>query len=121
MKKLIMALSVVALAACATQYDKSKFHFTSDAYYISEINATDRFRESDGFKIVNITGIASSDTTVWYRVMWFDEDGAPIRATTSASTEARLRAEQPFHWNSAAPNANARTYKVFVSGRPIEQ
>lgn len=116
-----MALSIVALTACATQYDKNKFHFTSDAHYISEISATDRVRESDGFTIVNISGIASSDTTVWYRVMWFDADGMPIKATTSKSTEARLRAEQPFNWSSVSPNASATKYKVFVSGRPIEQ
>jgi len=121
MRKLIMALSVVALTACATEYDKRKFHITSDTYYISEVFASDRVRESDGFKIVNITGTASSDTTVFYRVLWYDENGAPIRATTSTSTEARLRAEQPFHWTAIAPNANAVDYRVFISGRPIEQ
>ncbi|MCL2749127.1 MAG: DUF1425 domain-containing protein [Alphaproteobacteria bacterium] len=121
MKKLIMALSIVALTACATEYDKTKFHITSDTYYISEVFANDHIRESDNFKVVNITGVASSDTTVYYRVLWYDENGAPIKATTSKSTEARLRAEQPFNWTAIAPNASAKNYRVFISGRPIEQ
>jgi len=121
MKKLIVALSIVALAACATEYDKKKFHITSDTYYISEVFAKDHVRESDNFKVVNITGVASSDTTVFYRVLWYDENGAPLKSTLSKSTEARLRAEQPFHWTAVAPNANAKDYRVFISGRPIEQ
>jgi uncharacterized protein YcfL len=122
MKKLLMTGAAIALAACAgAQYDKDKFHLTSDAYYISEIKASDRIRESDGFMTLSVSGAADADTTVYYRVIWFDENGAPIKTSASKSTEAKLRSQQPFHWNSVSPNANAKTYKVYVSGRAIEQ
>ena len=122
MKKFIIALSVVAMTACAgMEYDKTKFHITSDTYYISEVFANDHIRESDNLKVVNITGAASADTTIYYKIVWFDENGAPVKSTLSKSTEAKLRAEQPFHWTAAAPNTSARQYKVYISGRVIEQ
>lgn len=122
MKKLLMLGAAIALTACmGADYDKDKFDFTSDVYYISEISATDSIRESDGFKVATITGKSDADTEVFYRVLWFDADGNPVKATTSKSTKANIRGEQPFYWTAISPNANATKYKVLVSGRPIEQ
>lgn len=122
MKKLLIAGAAIALTACmGPNYDKDKFDLTSDVYYISEINSTDSVRESDGFKIATITGKSDADTEVFYRVLWFDANGNPVKATTSKSTKSNIRGEQPFYWTAVSPSANATKYKVFVSGRPIEQ
>jgi uncharacterized protein YcfL len=122
MKKLLITGAVIALTACTgVEYDKDKFHLTSDVYYISELSTSDTIRESDGFKVATITGKSDADTEVFYRVLWFDTDGNPIKATTSKSTKSNLRGEQPFYWTAVSPNADATKYKVFISGRPIEQ
>jgi len=120
LKNIGYGLAAIGLVACAaTQYDPEIFHLTSDVYFINEIKAASFDR--NGTTIVNITGTSSSDTTVFYRVVWLDENGTPIRTTLSNPVEARVRAEVPFNWTAVAPNNDTHKYQVFISGRVINQ
>ena len=122
MKKLLIIPIIALLAACAPMNATPDKVHVQNGTYVSGISATDARRESDNFMIVTVTGETYEDTTLYWRVVWFDANGIEINSGALATPKwASVRRGQPFHWTAIAPNPRATSYKVYVSDRPINQ
>ncbi|MBO7509062.1 MAG: hypothetical protein J6T57_02180 [Alphaproteobacteria bacterium] len=121
MKKISLALASI-LAACAAQNYTPENIIIEDGNYIKEISAKSVVRPSDGFTSVSINGETYEDTTLYYRVVWFDVEGTQINSgATDRPVQANIRRNIPFNWHIVSPSNNAHSYKVYISNRPIRQ
>jgi len=107
------------IAACAPINTTLDNVFLGDNTYISKISTSMSHR---GDKVVaNISGQTYEDNELFYNVIWFDCNGTKIDTILSKSIQSRVRREQSFHWTAIAPSAEACSYEVHISARPIQQ
>lgn len=121
MKKIGIMLACL-LAGCVTENKMPENIIAENGTYLKNISAISITRASDGFKIVDINGETYEDTDLFYRVVWFDADGAQIKTGASdKAVQASIRRDIPFNWRVVSPDNTAQTYKVYISNRPVRQ
>jgi uncharacterized protein YcfL len=126
MKKSVLGCLIAGvLAACAntvnTDPDKIYINELADLGYIKNISVSDAQNTSNSLQRVTVTGETNKDVTLYYSVIWFDDNGMKINTTLSKPVKANVRKSQPFHWTAVAPSEKATSYKVYVASRAIEQ
>ena len=124
MKKIFVVLPVSSLlfgCASTTNMNPDKIFLTgqSETGYFQNIFVDESMPGNEELKRVTIQGMSYADATVYYSVVWFDQDNMKINSTLSKSTLEHLRKNQPFYWTAVAPNKKAVSYKVYVSDRAI--
>lgn len=119
MKRILFLPLFGIIVACAPINTTPDNIFLGEGTYISKISTSLSHR---GDKIVaNISGQTYEDNEVFYNVIWFDCENTKIDTILSKSMQSRVRREQPFHWTAIAPSAEACSYEVHISTRPIQQ
>lgn len=120
--KLFYLVFAGILGACAAQNLTPENIIVENGNYIKYVSSNSTTRQSDGFLRVNITGETYEDTQLYYRIVWFDDDGIRIDAgVLDRPVQSRVRRNVPFDWTAVAPSNTASSYKVYISKRPIDQ
>lgn len=120
-RKILMMLVACSLVACATVNKNPDKIILQSGVPLSTISVSEDNSGPRDFMRLTVAGETTSDTTLYYSVIWFDDAGMRINTTLSKPTRADLTQDMPFYWTAVAPNANAHTYKILVADRPIEQ
>lgn len=119
MKKIVFIGIIASLTACTTKNMNPDNIHLDTTNYITDIQAIDSVKNEK--LVVNITGKTYEDTTFWYRVQWFDENGIALDTISAKPAMEKIRRESPFNWVVSAPNIRAKSYQVYISDRPIKQ
>lgn len=119
MKKLFALLLVVLMGGCATtpaqpDYD-TKIFFIDPGIKLQQLEARHFTRENDGHTLVNVSGIGTTDQTVYYKVDWFNEFGMPMKSIMSTWKSAKIVKNMPFNWSAVSPSPKATTFKVLIT------
>ncbi len=109
------------ISACAVDNHNPDIIYLSDNNSLKEISVKDTMRNSDGFLKVSVVGETYSDTDLYYKVVWFDDEQMKINTLLSKSVKSPVRKNVPFYWTAVAPSKSAVSYKVYVADRFIEQ
>ena len=121
MKKFILGY-VCILVGCAAQNLTPENIHVENGNYIKYVSSQSSKKTKNDFMKVNINGETYEDTELYYRIVWFDESGMPINtAVLDRPVQSRVRRDIPFNWSAIAPNADANSYQVYISKRPIKQ
>lgn len=122
MKKALSLVFAGILGACAAQNLTPQNIIVENGNYLKYVSSNSTIRQSDGFMRVDVNGETYEDTELYYRVVWFDENGIKIDAgVLDRPVQSRVRRNVPFDWTATAPSKHAQTYKVYISKRPINQ
>ncbi|MBR6355961.1 MAG: YcfL family protein [Alphaproteobacteria bacterium] len=116
MRKFLLSLMFLGVAACATplEYDKAKFSI-SPAVKLLNINSNAAMRERDGQVMAQVSGTSSKNQAVYYKVEWFDANGMKISTSLAQWKKVNLRENSEFFWKAAAPSQRAATYRVYIT------
>ncbi len=116
MKKILLGISLLWLAGCATplEYDRSTFSINSDVE-LAYINAISTVRERDGQVFVQVTGMSPSTQMIYYKTEWFDKNGMKISTDLSKWKTVKLIENMEFTWKITSPSKRAVTYKIHIT------
>ena len=115
MKKVLLGISLLCLAGCATplEYDHSVFSISPDVE-LTYIDAVSNVRDRDNQMIVQVRGEAPETQVVYYKTEWFDKNGMKIATTLNSWKNVKLIENLEFTWEMTAPTPRAARYKIYV-------
>lgn len=123
--QLFIVLLVLSLAACSTASRltpeiAARIHIAESArttVYILDVHES---YLRDGIRQLAISGKAKNlePIKIRYRVVWFDESGAPIKTAVSAWKSMRMVQGKLFDLRVVAPSTKAVDYRIEFERSP---
>ena len=118
MRKLLIVIAISAvLSACAVSPSAPPWaaHASYDGQWVEVLDVRSWHSANTGMELMlRIKSNAFMDRTIRYRVLWYTEDGRPIKTLLGKWNERLLKPGQSIDITESSPGPKAADYRIEI-------